>query len=137
MNVVSINATSPADTDTIAKIVRKPGQALTPGALRNAPPEVQRKEVAAQFEAILVRQLLKPTMISMLGNEGSAASGVYGDIMTESFAQQLTRGGGLGLGRMLEQQLTPKQPLRPLEPTDHHNEPASSPGSVVRGPAFP
>ncbi len=108
MNVVSINATTTAGTSELAEIVRTSGRPLSPNALRNASPEMQRKEVAAQFEAILVRQLLKPTMISMLGEEGGAASGVYGDIMTESFAQQLTRGGGLGLGRMLEQQLTPK-----------------------------
>ena len=121
MNVVSINAASPAGTDAIAAVARTPGRALPAQALRNASPEVQRKEVAAQFEAILVRQLLKPTMISMLGEEGGAASGVYGDIMTESFAQQLTRGGGLGLGRMLEQQLTPKHARHLAEEPDSAN----------------
>jgi Rod binding domain-containing protein len=83
-------------------------QKLTGKALRNAEPAEQRKEVAAQFEAILVRQLLGPTMASMLGKEGGAATNVYGDMLTDAFAQQLTRGGGLGLSGMLQKQLTPR-----------------------------
>ncbi|HWL14410.1 MAG TPA: hypothetical protein VNR00_02320 [Opitutus sp.] len=115
MNVVPLNATTPAAVDRVADLAASPrlrAAPLTGAALRNAPAEVQRKEVAAQFEAILVRQLLKPTMTSMLGDEGAAGS-IYGDLMTDSFATQLTRGGGLGLSRLLEQQLTPRQPTRP------------------------
>lgn len=108
MNVVSINAASPEGTTQLADIVRKPGRPLTGAALRNAPEAVQRREVAAQFEAILARQLLKPTMSSMLGTSGGVASGVYGDMITDTFATHLTRGPGLGLGRMLEQQLSPR-----------------------------
>ena len=115
MNVVPLNATSSAAIGHLAELTttaRSNGKPLTGAALRNASPEVQRREVAAQFEAILVRQLLKPTMTSMLGKEG-VASGVYGDMMTDTFSQQLTRGGGLGLGRMLEQQLAPRGPVAP------------------------
>ncbi len=139
MSVAAINAISPANAQGVTEVVRTPGRALPAQALRNASPEVQRKEVAAQFEAILVRQLLKPTMISMLGEEGGAASGIYGDIMTESFAQQLTRGGGLGLGRMLEQQLTPTQHHRTTGQQDNSFDPAEPPdrGPVVRGPVVP
>ena len=81
---------------------------LSGKALRNADPAEQRKEVSAQFEAILVRQLLGPTMASMLGKEGGAATNVYGDMLTDAFAQQLTRGGGFGLSNMLQKQLTPR-----------------------------
>ena len=83
-------------------------QPLTGKALRNASPEEQTKQVAGQFEAILVRQLLGPTMTSMLGKEGGAASNVYGDMLTDTFAQQLTRGGGFGLSHLLEKQLSPR-----------------------------
>lgn len=95
-------------------------EALTPGerakasqlkgsALRNATPAAQRAAVAAQFEAVLVRQLLGNTMTKMLGGaEGGAASGVYGDMLSETMASQLTAGQGLGLGRVIEQQLTPR-----------------------------
>jgi Rod binding domain-containing protein len=78
-------------------------------ALRIAAPDAQRTGVAKQFEAILVRQLLGKTMTSMLGGEsGGVAGSVYGDMLSETMAQQLTAGRGLGLGRFIEQQLTPR-----------------------------
>lgn len=109
MNVAALNATSAAAGSSAAEtaMVARSRVPLRPSALRQAAPEVQRAEVAAQFEAILVRQLLAPTMTSMLGPEG-AASSVYGDMLTDTLSQQLTRGTGLGLGRLLEQQLTPR-----------------------------
>ncbi|HYP15853.1 MAG TPA: rod-binding protein [Opitutus sp.] len=128
MNVVPLNATTPAAATNLAELTASAparSKPLTGAALRNAAPDVQRREVAAQFEAILVRQLLKPTMTSMLGDEG-AASGVYGDMLTDTFAQQLTRGNGLGLGRLLEQQLTPRVPSAALNATAAAAKPLSS-----------
>src|SRR5436309_2112925 len=77
-------------------------------ALRGATPAEQRAAVAAQFEAILVRQMLGKTVTSMVGGGSGVAGSVYGDLLTETFAEQLSAGQGLGLGRMLEQQLTPR-----------------------------
>mgnify|MGYP001601178663 CR=1 FL=1 len=119
MNVVPLNATTTAGTSRIADLVANAPTrptSLSGAALRNAPPEQQRAEVAAQFEAILVRQLLAPTMTSMLGDDKGPASSVYGDLMTDTFSQQLTRGGGLGLGRLLQQQLTPRAPRAAVNP---------------------
>ena len=110
MNVVPLNATTPTGAGQIAELAvqRARSKPLTGTALRNAAPEVQRAEVSSQFEAILVRQLLGPTMSSMLGDDGGVAGSVYGDILTDTFSQQLTRGGGMGLGRLLEKQLAPR-----------------------------
>ena len=112
MNVVALQALSAHAPDQLPDHVGKATgtQPLSGKALRNASPADQRKEVAAQFEAILVRQLLGPTMTSMLGKDG-AASNVYGDMLTDTFAQQLTRGGGFGLSHMLQKQLTPRGSL--------------------------
>ena len=78
-------------------------------AVRNASPAEQRGAVAAQFEAILVRQLLGKTMNSMLsGSEGDVSGSVYGDMLADSMSQQLTAGPGLGLSRFIQQQLTPR-----------------------------
>jgi Rod binding domain-containing protein len=78
-------------------------------AIRNATPAAQRTAVASQFEAVLVRQLLGSTLSSMLGgSEGGTSGSVYGDLLADSLAQQLSAGRGLGLGRFIEQQLTPK-----------------------------
>ena len=113
MNVAPLTASSSAAAGQIAGLAHS-RELLSPAALRNAPPEVQRQQVAAQFEAILVRQLLAPTMTSMLGKSGGAASNVYGDMLSDTFAQKLTAGGGFGLSRLLEQQLAPRHPARSL-----------------------
>lgn len=91
---------------------------MTGAALRRASPAEQRTAVAAQFEAIIVRQLLGPTMSKMLGSEKSTAGSVYGDLLTDTLATQLTAGPGLGLGRMIQQQLTPRgvEPPSPEDP---------------------
>jgi flagellar protein FlgJ len=81
---------------------------LRGSALRNATPAEQRAAVASQFEAIMVRQLLGKTMSSMMGSGDSTAGNVYGDLVTDTLAQSLTAGQGLGLGHMIEQQLTPR-----------------------------
>jgi peptidoglycan hydrolase FlgJ len=76
-----------------------------PQALRNLPPSEQIKAAAGQFEAIIVRQLLQDS-VGKIAGEG-AAGNMYGFMLTDVLANQLTAGGGLGLGSMLEKQLTP------------------------------
>ena len=86
---------------------------LRGSALRQASAPEQRAAVANQFEAIMVRQLLGKTVTSMLGSEGGAAASVYGDLLTDTFSQQLTAGSGMGLARMIERQLAPRQSVTP------------------------
>lgn len=95
-------------------------------AVRNADPATQRAAVAQQFEAVLVRQLLGKTMNSMLGGgKGDVSGSVYGDMLTDTLAQQLTAGRGLGLGKMIEQQLTPRgeRPTAPTAPSANPSAP--------------
>jgi Rod binding domain-containing protein len=96
MNVAAIAASAP----------RTPP--LHGAALRAASPEVQRQQVASQFEAILVRQLLSKSVANMLGGAGDVGGNVYGDMLTDTLAQQLTAGQGLGFGHLIEQQLAPR-----------------------------
>lgn len=117
MNVTSI--TSPAAL-AIEPLAHARAGSLKGAALRNASPAEQRAAVAAQFEAILVRQLLGKTMTSMLGGADSGAAGsIYGDMLADTVSQQITSGVGLGFGRFLEKQLTPRGQLvtEPAEPT--------------------
>jgi flagellar protein FlgJ len=68
------------------------------------------KKAASQFEAIILRQLLAPTIEPIMsGGLGGASSGngVYGYMLTDSLADNLAKGGGLGLAQMMEKQLTP------------------------------
>ena len=65
-------------------------------------------EVARQFEAILVRQMLSESMKAMLehGKDGQ----VYGYYISEAMADGITKGGGLGLRSILESQLRQQVP---------------------------
>jgi Rod binding domain-containing protein len=107
-NTTPASASGPLSAADRARAAHLKGEAL-----RNASPAEQRAAVSAQFEAILVRQLLGKTVTSMMGGENGVAGSVYGDMVTDSFAQQLTAGSGLGLGRMIEKQLTPRGPAAP------------------------
>lgn len=81
----------------------------TEPALRAAhTPAEQRKAVAGQFEAILLRQFLNDSMGSMLGGEDTPAGNVYGYLLTDVMANKLSQGGGMGLSNIIVQQLTPR-----------------------------
>lgn len=78
----------------------------------NLKPEEARAAVASQFEAIILRQLLQESIGSMMGGkEGGTAGNVYGYMLTDSFAQKLSAGNGLGLAPLLAKQLAPRGPL--------------------------
>lgn len=72
------------------------------------------KKAASQFEAIILRQLLEPSMSSIMSGglgaseEGAGGGGnVYGYMLTDALAGNLAQSGGLGLAGILEKQLTP------------------------------
>lgn len=85
-------------------------------ALRALPQSEQIKAAAGQFEAIIVRQLLQDSVGKIAGD--GAAGSTYGFMLTDALANKLTEGGGLGLGKMLQQQLSPRTSLRALDPTE-------------------
>lgn len=68
------------------------------------------KKAASQFEAIILRQLLKPSIEPMmsggLGGSGGAGGGIYAYMLTDTLANSLSAGGGLGLSSLLEKQFT-------------------------------
>ena len=80
------------------------------------PTAAEVKKAAGQFEAIILRQLLTPSIEPIMngglgaggesGGAGGGGGGVYSYLLTDTLANSLTAGGGLGLGRMLERQLS-------------------------------
>jgi peptidoglycan hydrolase FlgJ len=66
-------------------------------------------EASRQFEAVLLRQFLaesqKPVIKSELTDESTAA-GIYQDMITNQLADSLSRGGGIGLAKSFERQLS-------------------------------
>lgn len=77
------------------------------GLHKGQTPAEQRKVVASQFEAIMLRQMLSQSVGQMMGGEDSPTGSTYGYLLTDAFAQKLSQGGGMGLGKVIERQLTP------------------------------
>lgn len=80
-------------------------------AAKPSPAEVQK--AARQFEAIMVRQLLAPSIEPMMnggalgGEGGGQGGGVYGYLLTDTLAGSIAQGGGLGLASVITRQLAP------------------------------
>jgi Rod binding domain-containing protein len=100
---------STVEADRLALSKATEGKA-SPAATRINDPEAVKK-AASQFEAIILRQLLapaiEPIMSGGLGGDSSSGNGVYGYMLTDTLADNLAKGGGMGLAKMLEKQLTP------------------------------
>jgi len=65
------------------------------------------KRASQQFESILLRQFLSESMKSLLENGPSGQ--VYGYMLTDSLADSISKGGGLGLCSILQTQLGNEQ----------------------------
>lgn len=66
-------------------------------------------KAAQEFEAVFIRQLLKPLEKAGetgKGNAVSSGSGVYGSMMVGAVADQASAGGGIGLAEMVLKALT-------------------------------
>ena len=90
------------------------------------------KKVAAQFEAILVRQFLKPAIEPLMsggvggaggaGSVGGGGGGIYGYLLTDVLSDSLSSSGRFGFAQLLEKQLTSSASLRPSNASaDHAN----------------
>ena len=75
-------------------------------------------EVARQFEAVLLRQILaaaRKNLIKSEVNPESSQSGIYTDMVNNQLADDISRTGTFGLARSLKTQLT-RQVLKPEMP---------------------
>jgi flagellar protein FlgJ len=63
-------------------------------------------KVSKQFEAILLRQFLSESMKPLL--QGGPSGQVYGYMLTDSLANEISEGGGLGLAHVIQTQLSQK-----------------------------
>jgi len=111
MNVSAINSVSDAKRLMAAgKAAQAQGDPVAAATERKR----QASTAAKQFEAIILRQLLAPAIEPMMNGglegkgTGGGGGGVYGYMLTDTLANSLSQGGGLGLSRILEKQLTPK-----------------------------
>ncbi|HWD19746.1 MAG TPA: rod-binding protein [Verrucomicrobiae bacterium] len=63
-------------------------------------------EVARQFEAVLLRQILQEARKSQIPGANSAESGIYDDMVNNQMADTISRSGSFGLAKSLQNQLT-------------------------------
>jgi len=90
-------------------------------ANKNIPEKEKVTEACKQFEAVLLRQILKDARKDVLGSKGSGASGasaIYDDMITDQLADSISRSGSFGLAQGLEKQLVHQVvPRSKLEPS--------------------
>jgi Rod binding domain-containing protein len=114
MSVAAISNHTPASAAAAIEYAA-PGDLFSSGANNKSrvttPADV--KKAAEQFEAIIMRQLLAPSiepiMTGGMGADkasGSTGGGVYAQMLTEVLADSLSKAGGLGLGKMLQKEFT-------------------------------
>ncbi len=77
-------------------------------------------EASRQFEAILLQQFLsesqKPVITSEFTDNSARAAGIYQDFITNQLADSLSRGGGIGLAKSFQRQLTHPAPPHAAAP---------------------
>jgi Rod binding domain-containing protein len=72
-------------------------------------PDPRLLKAAQEFEAVFIRQLLRPLeKAGETGGGGAVASGsgIYGSLMVSSMADSASRGGGIGLSQLVLEALT-------------------------------
>jgi Rod binding domain-containing protein len=85
-------------------------------------------EVARQFEALLLRQILSETRKTVISSEftdNSTAASIYQDLVTLQLANSISKSGTLGLAQMLQQQLS--RQLHPASPAGDDCSPEAQP----------
>ena len=114
MTTLPAPAAAPAATDlTGLEQLRHRAANADPGAL---------KEAAAQFDALFIGMMLKSARAASLGKGifDSEASSQYLELMDDQVALELARKGGLGFGKMLLDQISPRGAQTPSGlGTDH------------------
>ena len=105
-------------TDVINQIK---STAATPGSLAEASPE-QLKSLAAQFESLLVSEMLKDLRTSMFesGDDSSTSAAPLADTLFTELSLAISRAGGLGFGDFMVKTM----------PGSVSSAPETMPGSV-------
>lgn len=85
-------------------------EGTAPQPKATAPAELAEKQrVAREFEAIFLRQLLKPLDQAgqLTKSESATGQAIYGSMMVSALADQVAQAGGIGLAELILQALDP------------------------------
>ncbi len=123
MSISAITSVPPDSEPVWARELNSPMGMPSVRGLPSQPTAADIKKAAGQFEAIILRQLLGPSIEPMMngglgGSTGSGGGGgVYSYLLTDVLCCKLGEAGGLGLSRMLEKQLAPRTAAALAEPS--------------------
>jgi murein DD-endopeptidase MepM/ murein hydrolase activator NlpD len=125
-----------ADPQTVQSLLA--GRAITAaGSTSGAVDPSKVKELATQFEAMLLSQMLKGMQTAMMDGEESTdgfKAGPLGDVMTQELGLALSRAGGFGLGSMLNGAMSRMPGIAAQSPTEA--EPSATP-DILNTPLTP
>lgn len=118
---------------TIPTLHPSAARAVDPGQIpleqlagnRQVPDTAKLHEICRQFEAVLLRQILRDTQKTVIASEfadGSAAGSIYRDMVTDQLAASISQSGAFGLARSLETEFA-RQVLAQPHPEDPACEP--------------
>lgn len=99
----------PSPPSTAAPAAAPPNAASAAQGAPNQKVDPKLAKVSREFEAIFLRNLLKPLeKAGSSGSEGSVSSGssVYGSMMVGALADSASQGGGIGLAHLVLEALT-------------------------------
>jgi len=85
---------------------------------KNRTESEKTKFVTEQFESVLVKQFLNDALKPMFKgvfNEDSEGHRLYRHFFTDALSESIAQGGGFGVSSILQQQLSSKQSVNPLE----------------------
>jgi peptidoglycan hydrolase FlgJ len=91
----------------------------------NVPEKEKVAELSRQFEALLLRQVLKDIRKTVIPSDllpESLASNIYQDMVTQQLADAMSKSGTLGLARSLEKDLSRQLKDTTLSPTAERRE---------------
>jgi Rod binding domain-containing protein len=104
-------------------IERLPAERLAQNATLKEPERIQ--ELSRQFEALLLRQILKEARKTVVESglfETSTATDIYHDMVNNQLAESISRSGTFGLARQLQQELSRQAAANP-DSADTSHEP--------------
>jgi Rod binding domain-containing protein len=78
---------------------------LSPSTMAGASESAKIKQVSKAMESLFVNQLTAELGKSIDGKD-DATEGPYGDFIQQAMTQGVTKGGGLGLAKIIEDSLT-------------------------------
>ncbi|HEX4515500.1 MAG TPA: hypothetical protein VH054_18265, partial [Polyangiaceae bacterium] len=96
--------TMPTRTSALAPVNPNAAPATTPK-------DPKLVEAAKQFEAVFMRELLKPlekSTAAMGGSSTSAGESTYGSMIVDALGDAVAKAGGLGFGDQLVKDLAPR-----------------------------